>query len=142
MERDGMIFMHKIMADLRRDEGFMQYPYHCTGGALTIGYGRNLDAKGISHAEADILLRNDVVEAQADLERVCPLASSLSDNRYRALLNMVFNLGSSRFMTFRNMLAAIRAGNYDRAADEMLDSKWARQVGIRAERLAEIMRRG
>ncbi len=135
-------FMKELMEDLARDEGFRQFPYTCTAGALTIGYGRNLDAKGVSRAEADILLRNDVVDAQADLERVFPVASSLSDARYRVLVNMMFNLGAERFMQFRRMRAAIEAGDFDRAADEMLNSRWARQVGARAERLADLMRKG
>jgi lysozyme len=135
-------FMKEVMEDLARDEGFRQHPYLCSAGALTIGYGRNLDAKGVSRAEADILLRNDVVDAQADLERVFPVASSLSDARYRALVNMMFNLGAERFMGFRRMRAAIERGDFEAAADEMLDSRWARQVGARAERLADLMRRG
>lgn len=142
MHRDGRQFVKRLMEDLARDEGFRQFPYTCTAGALTVAYGRNLDAKGISRAEADILLRNDIVDAQADLERVFPVASRLSDNRYRALVNMMFNLGAERFMQFRKMRAAIERGDFEAAADEMVDSRWARQVGARAERLEDLMRRG
>lgn len=142
MNRNGRAFMKKLMEDLVRDEGFRSHPYLCTAGALTIGYGRNLDAKGITPAEADILLRNDVVDAQADLERVFPVASTLSDNRYRALVNMMFNLGAGRFMGFRKMRQAIERDDFEAAADEILDSRAARQCPARYERLANLMRRG
>jgi lysozyme len=62
--------------------------------------------------------------------------------RQDVVLNMLFNLGLPKFLAFRKMIEALRLANYDQAATEMLDSKWAIQVGIRAKELAEIMRTG
>ena len=58
----------------------------------------------------------------------------------RVLVNMVFNLGRPRLSKFKNMLAAVNANDYHLAAEEMIDSKWYRQVGRRSEELVEIMR--
>jgi lysozyme len=55
---------------------------------------------------------------------------------------MVFNLGMPRFKQFQNMIAAIEAGDWMEASDEMMDSRWAQQVGLRASRLAEMMETG
>lgn len=142
MNKRGIEFMRLLMADLKRDEGWSQYPYRCKAGALTIGYGRNLDAKGITKAEGDILLRNDIVEAQEFLQRLCPPCINVSDNRYRALINMMFNLGPGGFLTFRRMRQAIDAGDWERAADELMDSQAARDLEGRYERLKILIREG
>lgn len=128
---------------LKIDEGLRLKPYYCTAGALTIGYGRNLDAVGITEAEADIMLRADVEVAERAAEALVGDAwSSLSPTRQAVVINMAFNLGQTRLAAFKNFMAALRAADYDTAADEMLDSRWARQVGDRATRLSEVMRSG
>lgn len=141
MNNDGHAFTRTVMLDLQADEGFRQFPYYCSEGALTIGYGRNLDVNGISEAEADILLRNDIVTAREYLRRIVRM-DKLSDNRLRALINMMFNLGPGRFKTFKKMIQAIEDEDFERASVEMLDSVWASQVGARAVRLAKIIKEG
>lgn len=74
--------------------------------------------------------------------QLLPSMKNLSPARQEVLVNMSFNLGVEGLFKFRRMWAAIRAHNFDLAADEMLDSKWARQVGSRAEELSEKMRKG
>ena len=128
--------------ELLRDEGLRLKPYRCTAGKLTIGVGRNLDDVGITANEADTLLENNIGCAMADLDRALPLWRNLSDARRRALVNMVFNMGLSRLMGFRNMLADLCAGDGVGAAAEALNSAWARQVGPRAARIADILREG
>ena len=128
---------------LKTDEGLRLKPYHCTAGALTIGYGRNLDAVGITEAEADIMLRADIEIAERGAQAlVGNVWDSLSPARKAVLINMTFNLGRTRLAAFKNFLAALSVADYDTAADEMLDSRWARQVGDRATRLSDAMRRG
>ena len=110
---------------------------------MTIGYGRNLDAVGITEAEADIMLRADIEIAERGAQAlVGNVWDQLSSPRQAVLINMTFNLGRTRLAAFKNFLAALRAADYDTAADEMLDSRWARQVGGRATRLSDAMRRG
>ena len=126
---------------LMRDEGLRLHPYRDTVGKLTIGYGRNLDDVGISQAEAEMMLTHDIAQAADSLTNL-PVFAVLDDVRQAVLITMAFNLGRTGLMGFRRMWAALAERDYDCAAREMLDSKWARQVGIRAERLAEQMKTG
>ena len=120
-------------------EGKERKVYRCTSGKLTIGVGRNLEDLGLSDKEIDFLLRNDLNRVQLELMENVPCYKDLSDPRQAVLLDMCFNLGITRFLQFRMMLTALEMGEYAEAAKEMLDSKWARQVGNRSVRLAEMM---
>jgi lysozyme len=132
-----------IYEQLRRDEKLCLKPYRDIEDNLSIGIGRNLDDVGISEGEAMMMLSNDVVIATAELSKNgLSCVAHENDSRFGVLLNMAFNMGISRLLGFRHMLDAYRAGDYDKAAQEMLDSKWATQVGDRAERLAKQMREG
>jgi lysozyme len=132
--------MRQIMADLTEDEGFRSKPYLCPAGKLTIGIGRNLEAKGISRAEALILLRNDIVDSHLALREHLPeIEYLLSDNQYRVVLEMVFNLGIAGFLKFKKFIQAIMDHSFQVAADEILDSDLSKP---RAERWAQIFREG
>lgn len=126
---------------LIRHEGLRLKPYRDSVGKLTIGVGRNLDDVGITEEEARYLLKNDIQKAVVEAKRFRWYAK-LNNPRKQAIIDMIFNLGPSRFLGFKKMLAALEAGDYEAAAREMLDSKWAQQVGRRATELAEIMRTG
>lgn len=128
--------------DVRRDEGFRSKPYKDTRGVLTIGYGRNLDHVGISRMEAEELLDNDIVGAIGALTSKLPWFTALDPVRQRVLVNMTVQLGIGGVLGFRKMLDACRTRDYELAAIEMLDSKWATQTPHRAERLARWMRTG
>lgn len=126
--------------DLIRDEGVRLKPYRDSVGKLTIGVGRNLDDNGISDGESEYLLANDIIAVLDALDRNIPWWRSAPGNVQRGLANMAFNLGSTKLSKFVKMLAALEALNYQKAADEALDSKWATQVGPRAERIARLFR--
>jgi len=123
-------------------EGLRLKPYRCPAGYLTIGVGRNLEARGISREEAMVLLENDIAEAEAAARGFFPAFDRLEEPRQAVLVDMAFNLGAVRLGGFRRFRAALERGDFEQAAREMLDSKWAEQVGPRARRLAEMMRRG
>jgi lysozyme len=123
---------------LRAHEGLRLRVYKCTSGKNTIGYGRNLDDKGISQNEAESMLSADVADCVADLESF-PYWASLTDSRKAALIDLRFNLGPVGFRKFKEMNAALEQGNYHLAANELLDSTYANQVGQRAHSLAEIL---
>jgi lysozyme len=120
-------------------EGMKLTPYRCTADKLTIGVGRNLDDMGITEKEAEFMLDTDILRCCDDLDRNISWWRDLSETRQRVLVDMVFNLGISRFMKFQNMIDALANGNYAGAAAEMLDSRWADQVGQRAQRLSRAM---
>jgi lysozyme len=123
-------------------EGLRLKPYRCTAGKLTIGVGRNLDDNGITQAEAFALLENDILAVEADLDRTWPWWREMTDARQQVLADMCFNLGLTRLGGFVNTLAAMKRGDYEAAANGMLASLWASQVGRRAQRLAKMMREG
>ena len=125
-----------------RDEGCRLRVYKDSRGIETIGVGRNLRDKGLSQAEAEALLANDLLESTAAVMSDIPCAFRLDEIRRAVLVNMAFNLGIGGLLKFTRMLTAVEAGDYDRAASEMMDSTWAKQVGQRADRLARQMQTG
>ena len=134
-----------LLAELRRDEGVVRHAYQDSLGFWTIGVGRLIDRRrggGLSDAEIDLLLSNDIQRVDAGLDARIPWWRTLDPVRRRVLANMGFNLGVEGLLGFRNTLPAVREGRYEDAADGMLRSKWARQVGARAVRLAAMMREG
>lgn len=131
----------RLRQQLQRHEGFRSKPYRCSADKLTIGYGRNLEDKGVSESEASEMLSNDIEDALLDARKLAGF-HRLNGPRQSALVNMVFNMGLGRVQGFRKMLAALAAEDYGRAADEMLDSRWAAQVGNRAIELSEQMESG
>lgn len=133
--------MATLVAELKRDEGVRLRPYFDTVGKTTIGVGRNLADGGISQSECELLLQNDIARTIRWLDRNLPWWRALNAVRQRVLIHMAFNLGGN-LLTFINTLAAIQHSDYEAAANEMLASKWATQVGQRALRLANAMRTG
>jgi len=125
-----------LVEQLKRDEAVRLKPYKDSVGKLTIGIGRNLDDVGISDAEADFMLHNDIYRAESGVEEHLPWTKDLDEVRRAALVNMAFNMGIAGLLGFKNTLAAIQSGDYETAAAEMENSKWAIQVGPRAHRLA------
>lgn len=123
-------------------EGLRLKPYLDSLGILTIGVGRNLYHRGISKDEAMFLLENDMALVEEDLDRECPWWRGMSESRQLVLADMCFNLGIHKLKGFRNTLAAMKVGDYAAAADGMLASLWATQVGQRAQRLAKMVREG
>ena len=122
------------------DEGLRLKPYKCTGDKLTIGVGRNLEAKGISEAEALFLLDNDIKDAKDAARRLIRTFDLLSDERKIVLVSMVFQMGEMGVSKFRNMIKAIEMQSFDIAAAEMLQSRWAVQTPERAKRLSDMMK--
>ncbi len=137
-----MFDRQKLIQQLRLHEGERLKPYRCTAGKLTIGVGRNLEDRGITTEESAYLLNNDIDREWKALTTALPWATGLNDVRKRVLLDMSFNLGIAGLLKFKNTLATIQRGNYAKAAEMMLDSLWAKQVGGRATRLSRMMRTG
>ena len=129
---------------IRQNEGLKLKPYTCTAGKLTIGYGRNLTDKGITVAEADYLLSNDINEACDNIKQVFDIKALKDFNydRHMVLVDMMFNLGLSGFVKFIKMIDAIIKGDWETTANEAENSLWFKQVGERAKRDVEILRKG
>lgn len=137
--------MDKTLEQLKVHEGFRAKPYHCSEGKLTIGYGTNIE-DGITEEEATLLLEHRLNKMFVEAKGLDLFDGIKSDDlnfpRRAVLANMLYNLGPTRLKGFKKMWAALRRRDYGAAADEMLDSHWARQVKSRADELAEQMRTG
>lgn len=117
---------------IKEYEGFSRLVYECTSGYATIGYGRNVEQVGISKEEADIMLNNDIAQCLKELRGIMNRFDDLPDKAQLVLVDMCYNLGLSKLLNFENMLDAIDAGNWQKASEELLDSRYAKQVKRRA----------
>ena len=131
----------ELIKQLKRHEGVELKPYKCTSDKLTIGVGRNLEDVGISEAEAEYLLMND-------LSRFMKMANEfdwyagLNDARKAVIISMLFNLGRGGFNKFLKFKQALAEGDHLTASREMMDSRWAKQVKGRAVELSKQMETG
>jgi lysozyme len=126
-------------AQIKVDEGVRFKVYRDSLGIETVGVGRNIRDKGLSMQEVDLLLDNDLSDAERDARAIFPTFDKLSDIRKAVLLNMSFNMGRERLSKFKKLRAAVQDEDWAEAARQMLLSTWASQVGARATRLAQQM---
>jgi len=135
-----MIHKNLALDLLKIHEGYEQYVYTCKAGVATVGYGRNLESRGLTEKEATYLLKNDIEEADNWCTVSLPYYETLSAARKSVLIDMYVNLGASGLLKFKRMHRALGDSDYHNAAVEMLDSRWATQVGNRAVQLSKIMK--
>ena len=140
----------KLIFNLKVDEGFCSNLYLCTEGKRTIGYGRNVEGMpdneiadlkthGISLITAEAWLEEDIAVAIEAFHKIftSPI-ENLTENRFNGIVNMIYNLGETRFRLFKKTIKAIKAGNWELASSEALDSKWSRvQVPNRSLRISK-----
>ena len=152
-------FINKLIAH----EGLRLQVYQDSLGIDTIGIGRNLEdrgitkeelewmdipnmaivhTEGITEADAMYLAQNDVQIVEEELVRAHPCVDKLDNVRQLVLMDMAFNMGVPRLKKFVKMWNAIHEERFDLAAEEMLDSRWASQVGMRSIKLSEAMKTG
>lgn len=155
--------INTLINKLKLHEGVELYVYKDSLGIDTIGIGRNLEDRGISREElnymdipsieavyehgitnedAMYLAMNDIRIVEEELCRAHPCVYKQDAIRQLILVDMAFNMGVPRLCKFKKMWNAIHEGNYDAASAEMLDSRWATQVGSRATKLADAMKAG
>ena len=142
----------RLTAQIQKSEGLRLAAYRCTAGRLTIGFGHNCDTSPvpgvskvgdrITREQADDLLSKDLSAVVWEVRKALPWVTSLEAPRQAVLYDMAFNMGTRGLLGFRNTLRFIESGDYKRAARNMLQSKWADDVGRRADRLADQMATG
>jgi len=137
----------QIKLDLTKHEGCVFEVYLCTEGHKTAGIGHLLEdpdewelGDEVSSPQVLHWFQQDYKEAVTDCCAVFLNFSSHPENVQRVLINMAFNLGRNRLSKFKNMVRHVNEGNYEKAADEMIDSRWYKQVGNRSKELVEWMR--
>lgn len=160
---------HSLKDQLILHEGIKLRPYKCPANKWTIGVGRNLEdvglskdeqlklfgtsglsrkevidrllARGITEEEALYLLDNDIEKCTTDVKQFS-FFENLNPVRQKVIIDMRLNLGFAGLKGFKRMLEALEQGDYEKAAEEMKDSKWYYQVGIRGRRLVKMMKTG
>lgn len=152
-----MLSKDEIVQRLVFHEGCVLQPYRCSEGFLTIGVGRNLETNpltaeekkvcgdymhGITKNAAFYLLRNDISRVLKECEKRIIIWDKLDDERKYALLDMSFQLGIHGVLQFKKMLGAMGVGNWKEAAEQCLDSKYAKQTPTRAKRIARTIEIG
>lgn len=138
-----MSYLDICRQSLPIDEGRRSKPYMDSEGIWTGGIGRNLQDVEFTDSEIALMFANDLDRADRAARKLVMTFDSLSDARKSVLVNLAFNMGERRLSGFRKMLAAVDAGEFGLAADEMVDSRWYTQVQkSRSERLVRMMREG
>lgn len=132
--------INKLTQSIQSHEGLRLKPYYDTVGKLTIGYGRNLTDVGISAAEANYLLGNDIQSAirTSQAQDWWPYVCG-NDVWENVFIELIFNMGAGGVANFKTMLACAKAGDGVGAGNALLDSTYARQVGKRARDLAAML---
>ena len=136
--------MSALLDLIKEHEGVVKHAYQDSRGYWTIGVGRLIDEKlkgGLFDDEIDYLLANDVKRCE-DEAVTYPFYAKMDEARKAVIISMLFNLGKPNFDKFQNMQAALLVGDFHTASNEMLNSRWATQVGHRANHLAQMMRTG
>jgi lysozyme len=136
--------MKKLVGMLKRQEGISKWAYEDHLGYVTVGVGRCLDPEkglGLSDDEIDYLLRNDILRCYQELD-VFSWFHDLDEVRQHAIVSMLFQLGLPKFLEFKKTLAFLAEGKVSQAAEEMLNSKWARQTPNRAREISYMIETG
>ena len=139
-----------LRKELEIDEGVKHEIYLDHLGLPTFGIGHLITASDPEYdsplgTRVDVsrvaeAFEQDVQTVLSECTVLYPDFDDLPEEVQQIIANMMFNLGRPRLSKFRGMKAGVDDQNWQRAADEMVDSRWYRQVGARAERLVERMR--
>ena len=142
--------LEKLRQELARDEGIVYEIYLDHLSLPTFGLGhlvRPFDPEygqpvgtPVSEERVNECFTQDVQTTLDDCEILYPDFAELPDEAKLVIANMMFNMGRPRLSQFKGMKAGVDARDWNRAADEMVDSRWYKQVTNRAERLVSRMR--
>ena len=142
--------VEKLREELERDEGCVYNIYLDHLGYRTFGSGhlvREADPENgvqggamVSEDRVKEAFESDINTVLRDCNKLYSDFHYLPEEAQQIIANMMFNLGRPRLSKFAGMKRGVDARDWDVAADEMVDSRWYRQVGARAERLVNRMR--
>ncbi|MDD3008586.1 MAG: hypothetical protein PHQ70_06915 [Arcobacter sp.] len=146
----------ELEKSIKKSENISLKPYLCPKGHITIGWGRNLRLNGISKSEADLMLKNDILNIKLELEDKLPIFKKLDDIRKNVLLEMAYNMGVPNLLEFKNTIKHLQNNDFESASYEMLNSKWHKDFInydmqdnkrgnsglLRSEYLSKVMREG
>jgi lysozyme len=130
-----------LLDSIKAHEGYRSTAYQDTKGIWTIGYGTNLQTLKIDEPTACEWLVARTAEAAVWASKY-PWLATLDPARQDVVVEMIYNLGPTRFSKFKKLHAACAAGDFEAATKEMVSSDWHSDVGVRAEHLEKQMRSG
>ena len=129
-----------IVKDIKKHEGFEPKVYKCTEGYYTIGYGFAIKDLVLDEDICDMILERKLKSLIKRVHKKFPFVEDLPEEAQEVVYEMCYQLGLGGFSKFKKTIQFLRLGNYKICADEMLDSRWARQTPNRAQRLSNIIR--
>jgi len=135
----------RLINMLKMHEGVETHAYQCSANKITIGVGRNVDpvdGLGLSQDEIEYLLKNDIDRVRVELGDEYEWFNDLVPARQDAMIDISFNLGATRLRKFKKALKAMADEDYEKAANEFMDSRWSEQVGRRAYTVTQMIRKG
>jgi len=142
--------LEKLREEIAHDEGVVHEIYLDHLGLPTFGIGhlvRDDDPEygwevgtPVDESRCNEAFEQDIQTVLSDCDKLYPEFADLPEEAQRIIANMMFNLGYPRLSKFKGMKAGVDARDWNKAADEMVDSRWYRQVTKRADRLVERMR--
>ena len=124
----------ELVSELTTDEGLRLRLYTDTVGKVSIGVGRNLTDRGISHDEAGVMLLNDISLVVMQLDAQMSWWRTLDASRQRVMINLGFNMGVPTLATFGTFLDLMQKHDFPGAADDLQGTKWYDEVGERGPR--------
>ena len=132
---------------LKIDEGVKYEIYNDHLGYPTFGIGHLVVESDEEHGKpvgtpvseerVNTVFDKDVAVMIDEAKKIFPNLDELPEEAQQVIVNMTFNMGRPRLSQFKKFIAGVNAGDWNKAAVEMMDSRWAKQVGARAERLRD-----
>lgn len=132
----------KLRQLLVKHEGYKQFPYKDSVGKITIGIGRNLSDRALETTIIDEMFENDIDYFFKFLSDKLYWFNQLNDNRKIAIIDMCFNLGTIKFLTFKKMFLCLECHDWEGAYNQIISSDYAKEVGKRAQDIANIILKG
>ena len=142
--------LNKLQVELEIDEGCMYEIYLDHLGYATFGIGHLVlesdpeygweVGSSVDTVRVHETFESDIETVLSDCNKLYSDFEDLPEEAQRVIANMMFNMGRPRLSKFKGMKRGVDARDWNAAADEMVDSRWYRQVTNRADRLVERMR--
>jgi len=132
----------KALDLIEKNEGYRQFTYDCSAGKKTIGIGFNLDDVGLSLEESQVILGMRLNKIDSILDSSINIYHALNDERQAALCDMAYQMGVKGLLSFKRSIELLEKEEWNAAANEMLNSRWAKQTPNRAIRITNIIRTG
>ena len=132
--------MKDLLEKIKEHEGFVPRVYKCTEGFDTIAYGFAIKDLTLDEDIAEEILIRKLEKLQRNANSRFQWLEDMPQEVQEVVLNMCYQLGVTGVSKFRKAISALQEGDWDEAANEMLDSLWARQTPNRAEELSNIVR--